>query len=226
VIGLVAAIVLVALAFLTPGTAPHAAGPGLLVNGSPLAAGVVADLSRPITVTGPATGPVQVSLSLSAAGVPLGSSPAATARPDSNGHFVTTVQLSSVARWIVGGAVTGELTLSRPGQPATVAQFTLDTKQAPIASAMGAGGLLLTLFAAAYIESTLRALRRGHRLRGAPVTAAVQGALFGASLWLLISVLIRHEPAGSFGVGCAVAGAIAGIGIVLGTQRQVTRRSR
>jgi serine/threonine-protein kinase len=186
----------------------------------------VADLSRPIIVAGPAAGagPVQVSLSLSAAGVPLGSSPVATVQPDSSGHFATTVQLSSVARWIVGGAVTGELTVSRPGRPATVAQFTLDTKQASIASAMGAAGLLLTLFAAAYIESTLRALRRGHRLRGAPVTGAVQGALFGASSWLLISVLIRHEPAGLYGIGCAFAGAVAGVGIVLATQRR--RRTR
>ena len=221
VLSLVGVIVLVALAFLTPATAPHVAGAGLVVNGSAVSGSVVADLSRPITVSGQAgAGAFQLSLSLSAAGVPLGSSPATTTQPDTTGHFATTVQLSSVARWIVGGAVTGELTLSRPGQPATQAQFTLDTKQAPIASAMGAGALLLTLFAAAYIESTLRALRRGHRLRGAPVTGAVQGALFGASLWLLVSVLLRHEPAGLYGLGCAVAGAVAGAGIVLATQRR------
>ena len=222
VLSLVAAIVLVALAFLTPATQPHAAGPALVVNGSAVRQGAVADLSRPITVSGQATGtgPFQLVLSLSGSGVPLGSSPAATIQPDGSGHFATTVQLASVTRWIVGGAVTGELTMSRAGQPDTVAQFTLDTKQTPIASAMGAGGLLLTLFAAAYIESTLRVLRRGHRLRGAPVTGAVQGALFGAALWLLVSVLLRHEPAGLYCLGCAIAGAVAGVGVVLATRRR------
>ncbi|HEY4456792.1 MAG TPA: serine/threonine-protein kinase [Pseudonocardiaceae bacterium] len=220
VISLVAAIVLVALAFLTPATRTYPAGPALLVDGTPIAAGVVADLSRQITVTGQAigTGPFQLGLSLSAAGVPLGSSPNTTVQPDPSGHFAATVQLPAVTRWIVGGAVTGALTQSRPGQPATVAQFTVNTKQASIASAMGAGALLLALFAAAYIESTLRAVRRGHRPRGAPVTGAVQGALFGGSLWLLVSVLIRHQPTGLYGWGCALAGAVAAVGIVLATQ--------
>ena len=221
-IGLVAAIVLVALAFLTPATQRYPAGPALLVDGVPLSAGVVADLSRPVTVTGqaPGTGSFQLGLSLSASGVPLGSSPVVSIQPDASGHFASDVQFPAVTRWIVGGAVTGELTLTRPGQPATIAQFTVNTKQTSIASAMGAGALLLALFAAAYIESTLRAVRRGHRLRGAPVTGAVQGALFGASWWLLVSVLIRHEPAGLYGAGCAIAGAIAALGIVLATQRR------
>jgi serine/threonine-protein kinase len=221
-IGLVATIVLVALAFLTPATQRYPAGPALLVDGAPLSAGVVADLSRPLTVTGqaPGTGPFQLGLSLSASGVPLGSSPVVPIQPDASGHFASHVQLPAVTRWIVGGAVTGELTLTKPGQPATIAQFTVNTKQTSIASAMGAGALLLALFAAAYIESTLRAVRRGHRLRGAPVTGAVQGALFGASWWLLVSVLIRHEPAGLYGGGCAIAGAVAALGIVLATQRR------
>jgi serine/threonine-protein kinase len=222
VLGLVAAIVLVALAFLAPATQHHAVGPVLLVNGRPVLDGAVADLSRPITVTGQTAGgdPFQLVLSLSASGVRLGSTPVANIRPEPDGRFTTTVQLPSVTRWIVGGAVTGELTLSRPGQPAAVARFTLKTKQTPIASALGAGSLLLTLFAAAYIESTLRVLRRGHRLRGAPVTGAVLGALFGASVWLLVSVLTRHEPAGAYGLGCAVAGAVAAVGVVLATQRR------
>jgi serine/threonine-protein kinase len=166
------------------------------------------------------TGAFQLGLSLSAIGVPLGSTETATIQPDANGHFTTSIQLPSVTRWIVGGAVTGELTLARAGQPATTRQFTVTTRQTPIASAMGAGGLLLALFAAAYIESTLRVLRRGHRLRGAPVTGAVQGALFGASLWLLISVLLRHEPAGLYTLCCAVAGAVAGVCVVVATRRR------
>jgi hypothetical protein len=50
--------------------------------------------------------------------------------------------------------------------------------------------------------------------------------LFGASLWLLVSVLIRHEPAGLYCIGCAVAGAVAGVGIVLATQRRTGGAAR
>ena len=121
-IGLVAAIVLVALAFLTPATQRYPAGPALLVDGAPLSAGVVADLSRPVTVAARLLAPARLQLGLSLStplGVPLGSSPVVSIQPDASGHFASDVQFPAVTRWIVGGAVTGELTLTRPGQPAT-----------------------------------------------------------------------------------------------------------
>ena len=102
--------------------------------------------------------------------------------------------------------------------------FTLRTSQHPLASAMGAGGLILALFALAYLESVLRTVRTGHRGRGALVAGPVLGVLFGAAAWLCVSVLRVHEPAPAFGVGCALAGAVAA-GCVVAAARRRHRRS-
>ena len=226
-LGVIGLIALVALAFLSPSALPHPVGPVVSVDGSPVLGGVVADLSRPVVVSGEAGGrtPFQLVLSVSASGVTLGSSATRTVQPQADGQFTATVVMPSVTRWIVGGAVTGRLTMGRAGQPDAVAEFTLNSKQAPIASALGAGSLILALFAAAYVESTLRVLRRGHRKRAAAVTSAPLGVLFGASVWLLVSVLTRHEPAGGYGLGCAAAGALAVVGTVLATQRRARPRA-
>ncbi|MEQ0562037.1 serine/threonine-protein kinase [Amycolatopsis sp. NEAU-NG30] len=205
-----AAVVLIVLALLNPARLPHPVATGLDLGGAPVAAPVEVDLSKPLTLSGPGN-PGRVVLDLSAAGIPLGSA-VADAKPGGNG-FTAQLTLPGIARWIVGGAVTAEV---RTG--ASTHTFTLLTSQHPLASAMGAGSLILALFALAYLESGLRTLRNGHRWRGATVGGPVLGLLFGAALWLCVSVLRVHEPSPGFGAGCAVAGAVAA-GLVVAAAR-------
>ncbi|MEU4246239.1 serine/threonine-protein kinase [Amycolatopsis sp. NPDC026612] len=209
-----AAILLVVLALLNPARLPHEASATLDLGGAPVSAPVEVDLSKPLTLTGPGN-PGRVALELSAAGIPLGSA-STEAKPDGNG-FTAQLTLPGIARWIVGGAVTAEV---RTGTSAQA--FTLLTSQHPLASAMGAGSLILALFALAYLESGLRTVRNGHRWRGAAAGGPVLGILFGAAVWLCVSVLRVHEPSPGFGAGCAVAGALAAGLIVAAARRRAS----
>ena len=206
-----AAIVLVVLALLNPEQLPHQASPTLLLGTEPVATPVEVDLSKPLTLAGTGN-PGPVTLTLSAAGIPLGS--AETQAKAAGNGFTAQLTLPAIARWVVGGAVTATV---RTG-PVTQT-FTLRTSQHPLASAMGAGSLILALFALAYLESGLRTIRNGHRWRGALVGGPVLGLLFGAVAWLCVSVLRVHEPAPGFGAGCAVAGALAA-GLVVAAARR------
>jgi hypothetical protein len=210
-----AALAVVVLALLNPERLPHQASPTLHLGGAPVSAPVEVDLSKPLAVTGPGN-PGRVALDLSAAGIPLGSAET-TAKADGN-DFTAQLTLPGLARWIVGGAVTAT------AQTGPVTQtFTLRTSQYPLASAMGAGSLILALFALAYLESMLRTIRNGHRGRGALAAGPVLGILLGAAVWLCVSVLRVHEPAPGFGAGCAVAGALAAGLLVTATRRRHRR---
>ncbi|ANN18355.1 serine/threonine protein kinase [Amycolatopsis orientalis] len=211
-----AAIVLVVLALLNPERLPHEARL-MALDGVLLTAPVEVDLSKSFTVTGPGL-PRQMRLDLTAAGIPLGS---ATATPKAdNGNYRADLQFPALTRWIVGGAVTA--TVTTDGVPQT---FTLLTRQHPLASALGAGSLILALFALAYLESGLRTIRNGHRWRGALVAGPVLGLLFGATAWLCVSVLRVHEPALLSGVGSAIAGAVAA-GFIVAAARARRPRTR
>ncbi|MEV6644995.1 serine/threonine-protein kinase [Amycolatopsis sp. NPDC051371] len=206
-----AAIVLVVLALLNPERLPHQASPTLNLGTQPVTTPVEVDLSKPLTLAGTGN-PGRVALTLSAAGIPLGSAET-DAKAAGNG-FTAQLTLPAIARWVVGGAVTATV------QTGPVTQtFTLLTSQHPLASAMGAGSLILALFALAYLESGLRTIRNGHRWRGASVGGPVLGLLFGAVAWLCVSVLRVHEPSPGFGAGCAVAGAVAA-GLVVAAARR------
>jgi serine/threonine-protein kinase len=210
---LVAGVAVAALAFLAlawPAT-PKGAVPLSLTVGSASAAGPVAvDLTRDFALAGagaPAgAGPLTARLTLSAAGIPLGESTAPTTAAGKG--WRATVKPPPYARWVAGGAITGEVTLTRGGAT-TSQQFTVQPDQTPLLSVMGAGSILLILFALAYLESVVRSLRRGRRRHTGPVLAAGTGLLFGAAVWMLASVLLLQVPAAGTGMACAILGAIA-----------------
>ena len=183
------------------------------------------DLSKPVPVTvATATKPTKVAVTLSAAGVPLSSATTTTTWADPKAGFDATLTFQPIARWVVGGTATATVTVVEASGVTTTQLVPVTTRQHPLTSAMGTGSLLLGLFALAYLESTLRVLRRGHRRVSAPYTAAPLGALFGAAVWMLLSVLADHEPSVPHGVGAAVLGAVAAVFAVLATQFAARRR--
>jgi serine/threonine-protein kinase len=222
----VALIGVVVVALIAPARIPHPGQAAVSVNTAPAGSAVTVDLSKAIAVagTGPITGPVR--LNISGATVPLGSASSRPVTPNQDNRFSTEVEMPGIARWIVGGAVTGEVRWARPGQPDAVQEFTLITQQHPLASAMGTGSLLLGLFAVAYVESTVRTLRRGYRRPSARYTALPLGALFGLAVWMFVSVMTQHELSLVYGLGCGLAGAVAASCFVLATERssRVARR--
>jgi eukaryotic-like serine/threonine-protein kinase len=195
-IAAVAFVALVVTAFAAPTPGPRTPVTQLAVMGSVPGQPANVDLSLPVPITGG-----EATMSLWLAGFPV----ASASGKDS-------VAFPALTRWLVGGAVTGRL------QSATGTQeFPAIPQQFPLASAMGAGSLLACLFALAYLESTLRTVRRGRTGAGKYVAAAPLGALFGLGGWLLVAVLAAHEPALPFGIGCAAAGVLAATATVWAT---------
>jgi serine/threonine-protein kinase len=213
--------VLVFLAVAWPSEPERAAPLGLTVGTASAAAPVAVDLTRPVELGGgpvPAgAGPLTARLTLTAAGASLG---AATAPVTvANGGWRATVEPPPYARWVAGGAVTGEVTLLRGGAAVGAQEFTVEPDGGPLLSVMGAGSVLLLLFALAYLESVVRSLRRGRRQHTGPVLAAAVGLLFGAAVWLLVSVLLRQEPAAGVGAACAGLGAVAAAAVAWAFRR-------
>ncbi|MBC6447026.1 serine/threonine-protein kinase [Actinokineospora xionganensis] len=224
--GLAAAVLMIALAalpFMASKTLQHKAdGQGLAIDGQPVSGPVALNLSEPFTITGKTTpGTTEILLEANAAGIPMGGRQLPKVVPNADGTFQVTMTPDPIMRWTVGGAATGEITIGDgPAQ-----RFTLVSKQNAMASLMGAGSLLLGLFGLAYIESTMRTLRRGHRRPAAPFTALPLGALVGTAVWLLVSVLTAREPSLTYGIASAIVGALAASSLVLATAWSARRRS-
>lgn len=218
----VAVIVLAVLPFMAPKTLAHTDdGQGITIDGQPMGAPVALNLSEPIAVTGKAAGPTPILLELNAAGIPMGGRQVPEIVPNTDGTFQATVKPDAIMRWTVGGAATGEIKIG----DGPVQRFTVVSEQHPMASVMGAGSLLLGLFGLAYIESSMRTLRRGHRRPMAPFTVLPLGALVGAAVWLLASVLTTREPSLTYGVASAVVGALAASSLILATAWAARRRT-
>lgn len=218
----VAVIVLAVLPFMAPKTLAHTDdGQEITIDGQPMGAPVALNLSEPIAVTGKAAGPTPILLELNAAGIPMGGRQVPEIVPNTDGTFQATVKPDAIMRWTVGGAATGEIKIG----DGPVQRFTVVSEQHPMASVMGAGSLLLGLFGLAYIESSMRTLRRGHRRPMAPFTVLPLGALVGAAVWLLASVLTTREPSLTYGVASAVVGALAASSLILATAWAARRRT-
>ncbi|WP_026422873.1 serine/threonine-protein kinase [Actinokineospora inagensis] len=215
----VALLALVLLPLLSPAVVAHAPT-GLVVNGQATDKKVQVDLSRPITIAGRSSGQTDLYFQLRAAGVLIGGIRKEIA-PAADGTFSTVVKPTPLLRWLAGGAVTAEVKLGT--DPAM--RFTLESATHPMATVMGSGSLLLALFALAYVEAQMRALRRGHRRPSAPFTAIPLGMLFGVATWLFSTAILTHEPALPFAIGSAAAGAVAASGFVLATS-WAARRTR
>lgn len=158
------------------------------------------DLSQPVVVDPAVPG----TLTISAAGIPLAEVPSGP----------TGYVLPGATRWIVGGAALATVTEGESRQ-----EYSLRPPSNPMLSLMGAGSAVLLLFTLAYLESILRSLRRRQGGTGAVVLAAPLGFGLGLAVWLLPTVLLRHEPVLLPAVAGGVLGAIAAVCLALATRR-------
>ena len=157
-------------------------------------------------------------LRLSAAGVPLGE---VTSGPleFGDGRWQASVEPPAMARWLAGGAVTGEVVLERSGAAVATEAFTVRPAQFPLLSAMGAGSVLLLMFTLAYLESIMRSVRRRRLRRSGPLLAAPVGAVFGVAAGVLGFVLSRAELQPGVLLACSALGAVAAVLATLARSR-------
>ncbi|MGI5506658.1 serine/threonine-protein kinase [Lentzea sp. CA-135723] len=153
------------------------------------------DLANPVQVEG-------THLVVTAAGIPLADVP-----NRSEEGFV----LPGAARWIIGGAVRAQVDEQPP--------FLLVSSQTPWLSLMGTGSVLLLLFAFAYLESNLRALRRRQTGMAAIIASVPLGLVMGIAVWLLACVWLEHEPTMAIALTCGVLGAAAALSASLASKR-------
>jgi serine/threonine-protein kinase len=197
--------------------APDSASAALTVAGAQAPDAAEVDLAKPIEVGGvdPAgaggSGAAQVSLALSVAGVALGAPTSVTSLDAAAGTpWSTTLTPPSWVRYVAGGAIRGEIEVTRGG--ATAARgVVIEPAQPALATAMGGGSILVVLFALAYLESARRSIVAGHLRHAGTAVAAFVGVPLGAGVWLAVATFTRHEPALGAGVACALLGAVLAV---------------
>lgn len=214
-------VVAIAVAVIGVGSAPRG---GDLPPGSATVAGVdptigepvEVDMSRPIAVTVAGLPADSVALSLDIAGTSLGrhDAPLVPAGPAPAAEVPAPVN-----PYVLAGNLTGQLQLLDGETTTGTYRFGMRTSQSPLTTAVAVGVVVLALFAAAYIESYIRALRRGRsRLSGSlglPLSAAGLAVAVVGAAW----VLLGHEPTLPTVIGSVAVAAAAGIAATVGAMR-------
>ncbi|WP_040806121.1 serine/threonine-protein kinase [Nocardia concava] len=212
--GILAAVT-VAAALLGVGTADRNVPPaGMIRIGGvdPAAQTVDLDLSKPIPITVSGTDADSAKLSVDVLGVRAGGQSAAL--QGGAGELSPPVN-----RYVLGGALTADLSLSRNGSETAHYRFAAKAEQPATTTATAVGMLLLLLFAGAYAESNARSLRRGSARFASTVGLAVSMGLLGVALIGASWVLLGREPTLLGVIVCAAGGVAAGLVLATGCRR-------
>ncbi|MGK2881312.1 MAG: serine/threonine-protein kinase [Mycobacterium sp.] len=172
------------------------------------------DLSQPIPVT--STQSAAVMLSVDILGLPLGGQevpltagvPASVPPP--------------VNRYLLAGQLTGNVRLGG-GENGSTYRFGMHTNQPAYATAFAVGVVVLALFAAAYVESYIRALRRGRSRVSASVGLPISTAILAVAVVGGVWVLIEREPTIATVASSAIVAALAGVAAAVGALRVGSR---
>jgi serine/threonine-protein kinase len=183
------------------------------------------DLAKTFPVTGrlPAEGAQQVRMKFSAAGVSLGTgtSPIVT-NPD--GTFTSTVD-ATASRYMLAGRATGELSfLGADGAVLSTREFEAESKQAGYVTAPFGAALLGLFFLLGYIDSNLRALRRGKRRVTSVIAMTILAVPIGVAVSLLAWATTSREPTPAGIAVTAAVAAAAGLAAGWGGLRSGRRR--
>jgi hypothetical protein len=177
---------------------------------------VEVDMSKPIPVTVAGVAGNAAALALNVLGTPLSRHDAPLVP---GGPALTAAVPAPINPYVLAGRTTGELTVLN-GETATATyRFGVRTTQPAMTTAVAVGTVVLALFAAAFIESYIRVLRRGRsRFSGSfglPLSAAALAVAVVGAVW----VLMGREPTMATLVGCAALAAAAGIAATIGAMR-------
>jgi serine/threonine-protein kinase len=132
--------------------------------------------------------------------------------------------------YVLAGRQTAVLTVQGDGTPPVTYRFGMTSTQPATTTALSFVLVILALFGAAYLESYLRALRRGRggpsACIGVPINAAILAVATVGAAW----VLMGHEPTVATLIGSAAIAALAGVVATIAASRagksEKYRRSR
>ena len=185
------------------------------------------DMSKPILVTVAGVPGDQVKLALDVLGTSLAGQEAPLVP---GGPAPTAAVPAPVNPYVVAGNMTGELRVFGGETPIATYRFGIHTTQPAATTAFAVATVVLALFAAVYVESYIRTLRRG-RSRfsgrfGLPLSAAALAVAVVGAVW----VLLGREPTVATLVGSAAVAAGAGVAATIGAmcigRKYRYRRSR
>jgi serine/threonine-protein kinase len=145
-------------------------------------------------------------------GIPVGS--ASTAITGGKGELDT-----GAVRYIAAGNVGAKITLSSKGKPLGEAEFPAKVKRPFFLTAMGIGSLLIILAGIAYLESSIRPLRRGRRRSLSYIGCALSLAVVAVGAAFLLAALGVANPTVPGLIALAAGAALAG-----GALAEVVRR--
>jgi hypothetical protein len=216
-----AVLVIAAVGLGSPARGGSLAGRSIIVAGQSAVGShrVTIDLTKPVAVrVGRSRAADHIRLSLLAGGVALRTVDAP--RPRSGAAVLPALR----PPYVFGGHVTGRLELLTSGAVVGTWQFAATTKQSPYLTAVAGGDALLVLFAAGYLESFLRAMRRSRSRVSGSVGVPIAAALLGVGAVIAAWVVLGREPTPSSLIACAVVAAGAGIAATIGALRIGRRR--
>ncbi|MUL76610.1 serine/threonine-protein kinase [Mycolicibacterium sp. CBMA 226] len=225
IVALVLAVLCVAIGVFGPVTPP---GGGLLpgvvtIAGTDPTLGSVdrVDLAHPIPVTISAPNVTDVSLSLNILGLSV-----ATQKAELQGSAGTVS--APVSPLILAGQLAAEVTVTTGNKSAAWYRFQLRSTQSPLPTATTVCIGLLALFSAAYLESSLRTLRRGRGSVASGATAVVSAVALAfvglAALWAYLGR--QPTPVSLFGAVSLAAMAAIAAGVAAARAGKVRRYRR
>jgi serine/threonine-protein kinase len=183
------------------------------------------DLAEPFDVTGrqPVAGATQVRMHFTAAGVDLGTGTSSiVVNPD--GTFTSTVD-ATASRYLLSGRGTGELAfLSADSTVLSSREFEAESKQSGYLTAPFGAALLAVFFLLGYIDSNLRALRRGKRRVTSVVAITILAVPIGVAVSVIAWTTTNREPTPAGIATTAAVAAAAGLAAGWGGLRSGRRR--
>jgi serine/threonine-protein kinase len=219
----IAAIVAGALMFATP-THTGSRGRVLIAKQDPARVSTLKlDTSQNIPIrvaSGPAVFATKAEMKVSAAGVPVGQMSATLT--NHHGEFDT-----KAIKYLASGSLAGELTFSARNKPLASAtqKMPVDVTRAWYLTAFGLGTLLVLLAGIAYLESSLRPLRRGRRRTFSYIGCALSLAVTATGLIGFLTALGHANPTASGVIVVAIIIALAGVALGETVRRNAVRQS-
>jgi serine/threonine-protein kinase len=200
----------------------------LTVAGVDPAAGIpVIDLAKPIAVTVTNPDGDRVALAFDVVGTTVGRH-YAPLRP--GGQGATATVRSPIHPYLMAGRLTAMVTVLRGQNVVATYRFAIQSTQPATTTALAITTVVLVLFALAFLESSMRALRQARdrvtAAIGVPTSAAALALAGLTAVWILTG----RQPATETALGSAELAAAAGIAAVMGANRvgraYRSRRSR
>jgi serine/threonine-protein kinase len=195
---------------------------GSLKRGEVTLAGV--DISRdPVTLDVSHAIPMQIkkgaprfanraTLRLSAAGVPLGKTSARVV----NGKALFK---TDALRYLASGSLEGKLELAAGSKQLATATFPAKVDRAWYLTAFGLGSLLVLLAGLAYLESSVRPLRRGRRRISSYIGCALSVAVMAIGLIGFVTALGHANPTTGGVIVSAALAALGGVALAVTLRR-------